>query len=158
MSAFAAMPPASRGWRLVLAALLTSAFSGTCAMARWAEVAQGSGVAAAGTLESVTIDDVVIDRALYPGGRSNVRLHVTNANAFPVDLVSIEAAPVTSDAPGCGDAGNPTGVSLDLGSISGSIPATSTKTYVVSASMDLSSAPACQGATFTAAMSVRVRR
>ncbi len=143
--------------RIALAAVLLAGFGSTGAYAYWTTTGQGTATASAGTLEQVTINSVVIGTALRPGGPSvNVTINLTNPNGFAVDIESLTAGAVTSSAGGCSGAG--TGVSLDLSGVTGSIPATTTVPYIASASMTTASVSACQGATFSAPLTLLVRK
>lgn len=143
--------------RIALAVVLLAGFASTGAYAYWTTTGQGTGTASAGTLEQVTIDSVVIGNALRPGGPAvNVTINLTNPNSFAVDIESLTAGAVTSSAGGC--SGAATGVTLDLSAVTGSIPATTTLPYIASASMSTASVSACQGATFSAPLTLLVRK
>jgi hypothetical protein len=106
-------------------------------------------------MAEVTIDNVAIGSSLRPNGpASNVTVTITNPNNFAVQIASISASSVISDTPGC--SGPNTGVTLDLSDVTGMIPATTTATYASSASMSVSAAQACQGATFSTELTLSV--
>ena len=143
--------------RIALAAVILAGWASTGAYAYWTTTGQGTGTASAGTLEQVTIDSVVIGNALRPGGPAvNVTINLTNPNSFAVDIESLTAGAVTSSAGGC--SGAATGVTLDLSAVTGSIQATTTLPYIASASMSTASVSACQGATFSAPLTLLVRK
>ena len=143
---------------IALAVVVLAGFASTSAYAYWTTTGQGTATASAGTLERVTIDDVAIGNALRPGGPAvSFTLKLKNPNPFAVDIESITAGTVASSAPGC--SGASTGVTLDLSGITGSIPALATAyPLVASASMTAASVSACQGATFSAPLTLLVRK
>lgn len=144
--------------RLCAAAMLLTGFGGTCAFAAWSDAGgHGSGSAIAASLEDVTIDDAVIDRPLFPGAESTVRVHITNPHAFALQIRRVTAGPVTSDHPQCDDVYSPTGVKLDVSSITGTIPSYTTRAYQLPVTMEASSPAECQGAVLTSHLTLDVR-
>ena len=140
-----------------MAVLLLAGFASTGAYAYWTTSGQGTASGSAGTLEKVTIEQVVIGDALRPGGTPvNVTITLRNPNTFVVDIESVTAGAVTADKPGCD--GADTGVTLDLSAVAGSIPASTTQIYTASASMTIASVSNCQGATFSAPLTLLVRK
>lgn len=140
-----------------MAAVLLAGWTCTGAYAYWTTSGGGTASASAGTLANVTIDQVVVGDTLRPGGPAvNVTVKLNNPNAFAVDITSITAGAVASDMAAC--AGADTGVTLDLSAVTGSIPASTMETYIASASMTTASVAACQGATFSAPLTLLVRK
>jgi hypothetical protein len=146
-----------RNGRIALAVALLAGWTTTGAYAYWTTSGQGSASANAGTLERVTIDNVVLGTALRPGGPAvSVTVNLTNPNTFAVDIESLTAGAVASSLAGCSGAG--TGVTLNLVGVPGSIPANTTLTYIASASMTTASVSACQGAIFSVPLTLLVRK
>jgi hypothetical protein len=150
----------SRGAVAAAVAIVTVGLFAGAARAYWTAIGSGTGSATTATLEGVTIDSVTIaSERLAPGGAPvPVRITVRNANAFPVSLTAVSAGPVSSDKPGCGDAGHPSGVSLDVAGSVVVIPASSTAEVLRSAQMATTSPSACQGAVFSTDLTLDVRR
>ncbi|MDT0168088.1 hypothetical protein [Pseudarthrobacter sp. BRE9] len=167
MTAIATRAHHGRGLKAAaLAGLLVTAGAGT-AYAYWTAGGTGSGSAAAGTMQTVTVDALVAGdnprTALIPGGSADVVLRLTNPNPYAVQVYSITAnGPATADAahPGC----TTTGVSF-TGTTAPLSPATSVAansstllTLPGSAVMDTTSLAACQGATFSLPVTAEVRK
>ncbi len=129
----------------------------TGAYAYWTTSGQGSATAIAGTLQQVTIGNVVLGNALRPGGPAvNVTVNLTNPNSFAVNIESLSAGAVASSLAGCSGAN--TGVTLNLVGVPSSIPANTTLPYIASASMTTASVSACQGAIFSVPLTLLVRK
>jgi len=149
-----------------LAGLLVTAAAGT-AYAYWSAAGSGSGSAAAGTMQAVTVDALVAGdnpkTALIPGGSADVVLRLTNPNPYAVQVYSVTPnGPATADAAHAGC--TTTGVSFR-----GIAAPLSTATYVAAnsstlitlpgaAAMDTTSLAACQGATFSLPVTAEVRK
>jgi hypothetical protein len=114
----------------------------------------GSGYAKAVTASNLTFTDVSASTVadLYPGGTGNVKIRVTNPNAFGVTItaVNLDTGSITSDkgAPCTASTGvsftNQTGLSLALAG-----GATTTFTLTGAAAMTNASVTSCQGGIFT---------
>ena len=145
--------------RFLLAATALAVVGGASAYAHWTTPGTGTSSASTGTLATVSIDGVSFNGSLRPAGPpADVTITVTNTNSFDVSIVSVTAGAITSDKPGCGGTGQPTGVSLDLSAVTGLVPALTTNLYTASSSMDTTSVSACQGATFTTPLTLLVRQ
>lgn len=142
--------------RLALAAAIVWGFGTTCAYAYWSASGGGSASVGAGTLQQVTIEAVSIGQNLRPGQTVTVDVQILNTNPFPVDITSMTAGTITSDKPGC--AGTSSGVTLNLATVTGPVPANQTTTFAASAAMDTSAPDACQGATLSAPLNLQVRK
>jgi hypothetical protein len=114
----------------------------------------GSGYAKAVTATNLTLSDASASTVadLYPGGTGNVKVKVTNPNAFAVTIsaVNLDTGSITSDkgAPCTASTGvsftNQTGLSLPLAG-----GATTTFTLTGAAAMTNASVNTCQGGIFT---------
>ena len=147
-----------RRYLVALVALVGGVTAITGAYAYWTTTGSGTGSATSGTLQTVTIDAVTFDGGtLRPGGpATSVHIPATNSNNFAVDITSLTAGPIHSDKSGCDDAD--TGVTIDLSGVTGSILANTTRPFTAPASMSTASVSACQGATFSAQLTLVVRK
>ncbi|MDQ0689860.1 hypothetical protein [Arthrobacter sp. W4I7] len=158
---------ASRGLKAAaLAGTLIAAGAGT-AYAYWSSAGIGSGSAAAGTMQAITVDALVArdspQATLVPGGTAAVVLHLTNPNPYAVQVYSISPnGPATADTahPGCTTTGVTfTGTSAPLSPAMFVAANSSTLlTLPGSAAMDTTSLAACQGATFHLPVTAEVRK
>ncbi|MEV7607785.1 hypothetical protein AB0N65_20320 [Paenarthrobacter sp. NPDC089322] len=136
------------------------------AYAYWATTGVGSGSAANGTMQTVTVDALVpgdtLQTSLVPGGTADVILRASNPNAHAVTVYGFSTTgAVTADAghPGC----SPTGVTFTP-------PATLLEPVIIqantsilltlpeAASMSTTSPSACQGAQFDIPVTLEVRK
>jgi hypothetical protein len=141
---------------VALAAVVLGGIATPFAVAYWTSSGSGAGAASAGTLATVAIDSVTAGNGLRPNGPEvNVTVHIMNANDYAVVIDSVTAGTIHSSKSGCDGAG--TGVSLDLSSLTGSLPS-GPSTFTASASMDDTSVSACQGATFSAVLTLAVHK
>ena len=146
-----------RVW-IVAAVVGLAVSAGGAAVASWTASGSGQGNAKSDTLVNATVDLVTFSSSLSPGGPAvDVDVTFTNPNSFPVVIDSLTEGVTTSSSLGCGTAGNPTGVSLDLSAITGTL-APGESTMKASASMDTTSVSSCQGATFSTSLSLAVSR
>ena len=145
--------------RLLVVAAFIAMLAAGGAVAYWTTSGAGAASASAGTLNNVIIGTVTFGTpGLYPAGPAvNVSIPLTNPNSYAVDIdsITIGAAGITSSNTACTAS---TGVSLNLTSITGSIPANTTNTYITSASMSAASVTDCQGTTFTAPLTLVVHK
>jgi hypothetical protein len=151
-------------WVIAAAIALVAALGGGIAYAYWATSGSGSGTAAAGTLQTVTVDALAGGDApsatLIPGGSADVILRLNNPNAYPVQVYSVTGnEPITADDAhtGC----TTTGVTFTA-PISPAVTVPATSTLLVhlpgAASMSTDSQSACQGATFHIPVTLTVRK
>jgi hypothetical protein len=155
----------SRSWRINRRVLFVVALAGAAvaaaggvAWADWSGSGSGQGTAKADSFQTVTVETVTFSSEVYPGGPAvPVDIKFSNPNNFSVTIDSLTASTTTSSNLGCGDAGNPTGVSLDLSAVVGTLASGDT-TLVAIALMDATSVSACQGATFSTPLSLVVGR
>jgi hypothetical protein len=134
------------------------AAAGGAAWADWSGSGTGQGTAKADSFQTVTVETVTFSSDVYPGGPAvPVDIKFTNPNNFSVTIDSVTAGTTTSSNLGCGDTGNPTGVSFDLSTIVGTLEPGET-TLVAAALMDTTSVSACQGATFSTPLTLVVGR
>ena len=124
----------------------------------WSIAGTGNGYAKAVTPTALTLNDAsaatVAD--LYPGATGNVKVSITNPNAFAVTITTITGTgAITSSTGATCDAStgvtftNQTGLSLALAA-----GATTTFTLNGAAAMSNASVDACKGATFTIPVSI----
>lgn len=126
------------------------------AIAYWTSSGSGAGAASTGTLAAVTIDSVTVGNNLRPSGPDvDVIIHIVNPNNYAVIIDSAAAGTVHSNKSGCD--GTTTGVTLDLSSVTGTLPSGATD-FTATASMDGTSVSACQGATFSAVLTLAVHK
>lgn len=151
----------------VLMGVLSLAIGSGTAYAYWATDGFGSGSAAAGDMQTVTVDALVPGdtpaSTLIPGGTADVVLRVTNPNPYSVQVYSVTGnGPITADTahPSCTTtgvtfAGSPTPLSPAV-----SIAANSTALVTLpgAAGMNATSQSACQGATFHLPVTLAVRK
>jgi hypothetical protein len=153
-------PRGIRTWRRgvpVAIALAALAVAGTAA-AYWASSGGGAGSASTATTQPVTLSPAIPVAQLYPGGRSSVRVTVTNPNTAPVRVDNF-GLDTTQGAGGFAvDAGH---AGCGLGSLSfttatnggdgWTIPGADAVTLTLTdpLAMQTTAANACQGATFT---------
>ncbi len=161
MTTFSTTLAGLRASRLKLAlalAGLTITVAGGLTLGNWAVSGSGNAYAKASTASALTLSDAsaATSAQLYPGGSGDVKVRVTNPNAFGVTITAVSGnGLITSDKGLLCDAS--TGVSftnqsnLSLGLAAG---ATTTFTLTGAASMTNASDNSCQGAVFTVPVSV----
>lgn len=150
-----------------LAGALTLALGTAAAYAYWTTSGSASGSAAAGDMQTVTVDALVPGdgpaSTLIPGGTADVVLRVTNPNPYPVQVYSVTGnGPVTSDTahPSC----TTTGITFtgSPGPLSPTVSIAANSTALVTlpgaAGMDATSQSACQGSTFHLPVTLAVRK
>ena len=146
----------SRG-SLIAAVVAALAVTGA-AVAYWASSGGGAGAASTGTTQLVTLSPATPVAQLYPGGRSSVRLTVTNPNTAPVRVASLGLDTSQGTGGFAVDAGH-AGCGLSSlsfttatnGGAGWTIPGGGDVTLTLSdpLAMQTTAANACQGATFT---------
>lgn len=124
---------------------------------------QGGGAGSAGT-GTMTITGEALagetpDSVLYPGGTADVLLKLHNPNDYPVRLVTVTAVDAPAAANGC----TPTGVTFTPPPLPDprftlAADATTVLHIADGMAMDMTSASACQGQTFTLRVTVTVDR
>ncbi len=129
---------------------------GGIAGALWSTGGNGSGQAKAVTAQTATVSAATGAADLYPGFTGgDAFFTVTNSNPYPVTFTSMTAGAVTSSSPaGCPSTNvsvsDATGLSLSVGA-----NATSATQSIVDVVTMVAGAPdACQGATFTIALTL----
>ncbi|MFE4198682.1 hypothetical protein ACFRJ9_22770 [Paenarthrobacter sp. NPDC056912] len=134
------------------------------AYAYWASTGIGSGAAANGTMQTVTVDALIAgdtpQNSLIPGGTADVVLRASNPNPYVVTVIGVAAnGAVTADA---GHAGcTTTGVTFTplLPQPVTIQPNSSVLfTFPGAASMSTASLSACQGAQFRVPVTLEVRK
>jgi hypothetical protein len=124
----------------------------------WSLSGTGNGYAKAVTPSNLTLNDASASTVaqLYPGGTGDVKVSITNPNAFAVTITGVSGSgAITSDKGATCDAStgvsytNQTGLSLALGA-----GATQVFTLTGAAAMSNSTVDACKGAIFTVPVSV----
>lgn len=124
----------------------------------WSLSGTGNGYAKAVTPSNLTLNDASASTVaqLYPGGTGDVKVSITNPNAFPVTVTGVSGnGTITSDKGATCDAStgvsytNQTGLSLSLAA-----GATQVFTLTGAAAMSNSTVDACKGAIFTIPVSV----
>ncbi len=151
----------------IRAAVLTAVLASGAAYAYTTADGTGTGSGSTGIMQPVTIAAFTGGDApgstLVPGGTADVSLRVDNPNPVPVRIFSVAAnGAVAADAshPGC----TTTGVTFDtpVAPVSPTITVAANSTVLIqlpdAAGMDLTSVPACQGATFEIPVTVTVHR
>jgi hypothetical protein len=137
----------------VLLTLLGVLMAGTIALAAWTAGGTGSGYAKATTAQNLTTVDVSgsTTAQLYPGGTGDLKLSVTNPNAYAVTITSVAGSgTITSDKGAACNAS--TGVSYTTqSSLSQVVGAGATVPFTLTGSVAMSNASdnTCQGAVFT---------
>jgi hypothetical protein len=123
------------------------------AFAAWTAGGSGNGYAKAATVGALTTVDASASTTaqLYPGGTGDVKITISNPNAFPVTVTGVSGSgAITSNAGAT--CTNATGVTFTDTSGLTDVAAASTTTTITlanKASMSNSSNNACQGAIFT---------
>jgi|tagenome__1003787_1003787.scaffolds.fasta_scaffold20989868_2 hypothetical protein len=124
----------------------------------WSVSGAGNGYAKAVTPSNLTLNDASASTVaqLYPGGTGDVKVSITNPNAFAVTISGVSGSgTITSDKGATCDAStgvsytNQTGLSLALGA-----GATQVFTLTGTAAMSNATVDACKGAIFTIPVSV----
>jgi hypothetical protein len=132
------------------------------AIAAWTTGGSGSGQASAGTAANMTISAGTPTSSLYPNGSADVAATISNPNPYKVHISSISMGAVTVDSghSGCNASSSVTGASsatnggagwdvpAKVGSTNGSLNVD----IANAVSMDNTANDACQGATFTVAL------
>jgi hypothetical protein len=140
--------------RIVLVAALAIAASAIgVAIAAWTAGGSGSGQAKAGTAQNLTISAGTPSTNLYPSASADVAATINNPNPYPVHVSSISLGAVSVDAghSTCNVSSvsvvSPQAAGWDVPA-SGSLPVD----LAGAVSMDNTATDACQGATFTVAL------
>lgn len=131
---------------------------GGAAFAYWSGSGSGAGSATSGTTVAVTLSPVTSVAALYPGGQTDVVLAVSNPNASPVHIGSLEldtgqgtlGFAVDADHSGCATSTLSFTTQTNLGA-GWTVPANDTLSVTLTNAlvMGVGAANACQGATTT---------
>jgi P pilus assembly chaperone PapD len=126
------------------------------AYAAWVANGTGSAAVTATTAQSLSATTVSPSVALYPGATADAVIQITNPNSFPVHVATITANGAITGSGGTGTC-TTTGVTLTLpASVSVDVSANSTKSITLTGAFAMSNASdtGCQGATFTAPISI----
>lgn len=127
----------------------------------WSVTGSGTGSATAGVAQPVDVTVAVSSGTLHPGASLWVIPTFTNPNAFPVTVTGVTPGPVTvSGAAGC--TADTSGVSFKALTGPWTVPARTASgngtlagpAVVDGVTMSTASDTACQGATFTAKLTV----
>jgi hypothetical protein len=152
----------SKKKRIVLIAALAIAASAIgVAIAAWTTGGSGSGQASAGSAASMTISAGTPSTNLYPTASADVAAAISNPNQYTVHVSSISLGTVTVDAghsscnlssvtvtPSQTNGGTGWTVPAKVGAVNGSL----NLDLAGAISMDNTANDACQGATFTVAL------
>ena len=137
---------------------LTITVAGGLTLGNWAVSGSGNAYAKATTASVLTLSDAsaATTAQLYPGGSGDVKVKVTNPNAFDVTITGVTGnGTVTSDkGAACNAATGVTFTNQANLSLSLAAGATTTFTLTGAASMTNASDTTCQGAVFTVPVSV----
>lgn len=145
------------GHGFLVVVLVSLAVTGA-AVAYWMGAGSGAGAADTGRTQPVTLSPATPVAQLYPGGRSGVRVTVTNPNPTPVRIGALELDTAHGTNGFAVDAGHGAcGVSslsfapATNGGAGWTIPGDDvvTLTLTDALAMQTTAANACQGATFT---------
>lgn len=142
-----------------LLSVLSICGSGT-AWAYWRATGTGTVGATAGQLQAVTVVAIAGETPaarLVPGGAAaDVVVKITNQNAYAVTLVAVSVNGTITAGNGCAPTGvhlgAPTNLPLTLP------PGTSVSHLAGAATMDATSAAACQGTSFAIPLTITVHR
>jgi hypothetical protein len=146
--------------RIASSALLGCALLGIAgtAVAMWTAGGTGTGYADTDTAEEVTITPGTTTGQLYPGGTADVKLSISNPNAFAVTVPSLSLDTGQGSGGFAVDGGHSGCTPLSIlgfatqtnGGAGWTLAAGTTPVTLTGAlSMNASAANACQGATFT---------
>lgn len=125
------------------------------AYASWTASGTGSGAAKAATAQALVVTAGTTTADLYPGfTQGDVFLRVTNPNPYGVNITSLTPGAITTSAPGCVSTNitiaAPTGLNIPVAA-----NATNFAVTVPNIVTMIAAAPdACQGVTFTIAVTV----
>lgn len=141
----------------ILAALTAVAIvvGGGVAYATWTASGVGSGAAKAATSTALTVSAGTTTADLYPGfTQGDVFMTVSNPNPYPVNITSLTPGAITTSAPGCLatniTVATPTGLAIPVAA-----NATNVAVTVPNIVTMIAAAPdACQGVTFTIAVTL----
>jgi hypothetical protein len=148
--------------RLIAGATLVVAASVIgVAIAAWTSGGSGSGQAAAGSAASISISAGTPSALLYPNGSADVAATIGNPNAYKVHVSSISLGAVSVDAghSGCSTGSvsvtspqDNSGAGWDVPAKSGGVNGSLNVDLANAISMSNAANDACQGATFTVAL------
>jgi hypothetical protein len=143
---------------LIVAVIAATALGTSLAWAAWTTSGSGTGYAKAASSSSLTLGDAsaATSADLYPGAVGDLKVKVTNPNAFPVEITAVTGGGgATSNAGAACNAAtgvafaDQTGLALELDA-----GETDTFTLTDAVTMSNASANACQGALFSVPVNV----
>lgn len=128
---------------------------GGVAYATWTATGSGSGAAKATTSAALTVSAGTTTADLYPGfTQGDVFMTVSNPNPYPVNITSLTPGAITTSAPGCVASNitvaTPTGLSIPVAANATNVAVTVPNIVT----MILAAPDACQGVTFTIAVTL----
>lgn len=128
---------------------------GGVAFAAWSASGSGSGSATALTAQTITVNAATGAASLYPGATDgDVSFTLTNTNPYPVQFTAMTPGAITSSNPACASSNitvaPATGLALNVGANATS----GTLTIPNVVTMAFAAPDACQGVTFTIALTL----
>jgi predicted ribosomally synthesized peptide with SipW-like signal peptide len=150
---------------VVLAAIVVAGLIAGGAFAYFHASGSGSGAATDGSLQAVTVQAVASgspNSTLVPGGTADLIVQVQNPNSIAVRITSIaqneSGTPVVMGGNGCTPANDGVTVTTETGLSISVAPGTQVVDIAGAASMALSSASGCQGASFDLPVTLTVQQ
>jgi hypothetical protein len=148
--------------RVLVVATVASLAGAGIAHAYWSTAGTGSAIAGTGTMtiSAAAMAGETAQGTLYPGGAADAIVKMDNPNGYPVQVIAIAA---TGPAQ-AGNACTPTGVTFtaptDLSATQFTLPPNKSTVLDLAGAvmMDMTSANACQGQTFSLPVTVTVRK
>jgi hypothetical protein len=149
--------------RTVVVSVIATLSVGTAAIAYWTVAGSGSTAGASAVAQALTLTPGTTSQQLYPGGRADVALTLSNPNAFTVRVSSLSLDPtlgtggftVDGGHTGCGvaalqfDAQSNAGVGWTVPPKVGAVDGALGVDLLNALYMAANAGNACQGATFT---------
>jgi hypothetical protein len=138
-----------------VAAFAAVAAGGGAAWALWSAGGSGSGQASALTAQSITVTAAAGPATLYPGATDgDVTFTLTNPNPYPVELASMTAGAITTSNPACASSNITVAPAAGLALAVGPNATSGVQTIADVVSMSAAAPDACQGVTFTIALTL----
>jgi hypothetical protein len=138
-----------------IAVATTLVAGGGAAFALWSASGSGAGSATALTAQTITVNAATGAASLYPGATDgDVSFTLTNTNPYPVQFTAMTPGAITTSNPACAasniSVAPATGLALNVGANTTS----GTLTIPNVVSMIAAAPDACQGVTFTIALTL----